>query len=274
MHRVSLSVSLFFVALLPSCSDDAENGDPNEECTPGELSCECLEGGVCSGSLVCEGGTCEAVANGTGGSGPGTGGSSTGGSPATGGATASGGAASTGGNEGSTGGTASNGFVLTSSELAEGGTFLPKHTCQLAGFDNDESPPLAWSGAPEGTMSYAVTFIDRTLVKEGNVLGYHWAIWNIDASVTELPANLPSGLTLTDPISATQSRNSYLGPCPYYGQDEPGGDPDVYEFTIYALPTESATISGMIDADMITTLEGAALGSATLTGESTAYSPF
>src|SRR5690606_6049622 len=192
----------------------------------------------------------------------------------TGGTLASGGASATGGSEGSSGGTASNGFSLTSSELAEGGTFLPKHTCQMAGFDNDESPPLTWSGAPEGTMSFAVTFIDRTFVDQGNVRGYHWAIWNIDATVTERRANLPSGLTLTDPISATQSRSSYLGPCPYYGQNTPGEEPHVYEFTVYALPTETAAISGSINAAMITALESAALDSATLSGESTAYSQF
>jgi Raf kinase inhibitor-like YbhB/YbcL family protein len=268
---------LFSLALLSACSDDPEGGDANEECTPGEPGCECLEDRVCTGLLTCVSGTCSTPPSGTGGADAATGGGNSGGNnsgglPGSGGA-ATGGSA-TGGEENGTGGASSGEFSLTSSELAEGGTFLPKHTCQMSGFDNDESPPLAWSGAPEGTMSYAITFIDRTLVDEGNVLGYHWAIWNLSESVMALPANLPSGLTLTDPVSATQSRNSYLGPCPFYGQNMPGAEPHIYEFTIFALPTETATISGSINAAMITALENAALGSATLSGESTAYSQF
>lgn len=150
--------------------------------------------------------------------------------------------------------------------------FLEKHTCQGSGFDNDESPPLAWSGAPDGTMSYAITFIDRTLVDQDSPLGYHWAIWNISASVSALPANLPSGTSLTSPLSATQSRASYLGPCPFYGETMPGSPAHSYEFTIYALPTETADITGMIDETMILTLESQKLDSASLTGTSTAYS--
>lgn len=162
--------------------------------------------------------------------------------------------------------------MLSSSELSEGAVFMDKHTCQQAGFDKDESPPLAWNGAPEGTLSFAVTFIDRTLIEEGSTLGYHWALWNLDANVSELPANLPAGMTLNSPVSATQSRASYLGPCPYYGASEAGAIPHVYEFTIYALPTAQADLSGMIDEAMITTLESVALGSATLSGTSSAYS--
>ncbi len=221
---------------------------------------------------------------GTGGAGTGTGGGATGGGASTGGAAATGGASSGGassggastggqvatGGESATGGSTPDGFALSSTELSEGGMFMDKHTCQQAGFDNDESPPLAWSGAPEGTMSFAVTFIDRTLVDDGNTLGYHWAIWDLDAAVMALPANLPAGMSLSSPVSATQSRASYLGPCPNYGTGT-AAETHTYEFTIYALPTAQAGVSGMIDATMITTLEGAALGTATLSGTSAAY---
>jgi Raf kinase inhibitor-like YbhB/YbcL family protein len=169
-----------------------------------------------------------------------------------------------------TGGAASVGFTLSSSELSDGATFMDKHTCQAGGFDNDESPPLSWSGAPEGTMSYAITFIDRTLLDAGNHLGYHWAIWDLAASVNELPANLPAGMTLTTPVSAKQSRTSYLGPCPNFGGAS-AAETHTYEFTIYALPTATAGVNGMITAAMIDNLEATALERVTLTGQSSAF---
>lgn len=278
MKRTSLlSLPLLLWFASSGCSDTGSHVE--DECDPGQLACECLENFSCDLGLMCQNGTCVTQSNATGGS-SGTGGNSTGGNGTggggTGGDTATGGAQTggngTGGENSSTGGNASIGFSISSSELSEGGMFLDKHTCQLAGFDKDESPPLAWSGAPEGTMSFAITFIDSTLVNEGNTLGYHWAIWDLAASVNELPAKLPDGMTLTTPVSAKQSRTSYLGPCPNFGAS--GSETHTYEFTIYALPTATADLSGMIDATMIATLKAAALDSVTLSGQSSASSQF
>lgn len=263
---------LLFCLLAVACSESAGE-DEEEACSPGETGCDCSEAGACTDGAVCEAGTCVAESSGSGGSTPSGGGSGTGGEGLTGGGPGSGGANSSGGANGA-GGTATGTFTLSSTELTAGGEFLDKHTCQESGFDNDESPPLAWSGAPEGTLSYVVTFIDRTLVDEESPLGYHWALFNLSADVTALPANLPAGLTLTDPVSATQSRTSYLGPCPGYGQTEPADPPHTYEFTVWALPTLTASVSGMLDGAMLATLTSEALGSATLSASSSAHSEF
>jgi Raf kinase inhibitor-like YbhB/YbcL family protein len=174
------------------------------------------------------------------------------------------------------GGTAMGGeFTLTSSELEDGGEFMDKHTCTLNGFDNDESPPLAWSGAPQGTMSFAITFLDVTLTDAGNMNGYHSVIWDIPASVSELPANFPTGATITDPVSAKQFNPlsaSYLGPCPNIGG---GSNVDTYEFTIHAMPeAETASIAAASNVQqMVTAIEEVSLGSATLSGTSDASPP-
>lgn len=177
---------------------------------------------------------------------------------------------------GGAGGTGGGGvFTLTSSELMEGGMFMDKSTCALAGFDNDESPPLAWTGAPAAAQSFAIVFIDKTLVDMGSTLGYHYAIWDIPASVSELPANLPSGATLTSPVSLKQynpSSPSYLGPCPNFSS---GSETHTYVFTIYAMPdAETASLAGLNDVQQLeAAIKAVAIDEASLSGTSDASPP-
>jgi phosphatidylethanolamine-binding protein (PEBP) family uncharacterized protein len=178
------------------------------------------------------------------------------GNAGSGGATTTGGAAAgNGGSAGSQGGVAgqggslghagsggANAFSITSSEHAEGAVFADALTCAGMG----RSPALAWTPGPAGTKSYAITFLDETLVTKGNANGYHYVIWDIPAATLALPASLPSGANLTTPVSAKQlspansfdslPANSYFGPCPNgVGNTD---NTDTYAFTIYALPVE------------------------------------
>ena len=183
--------------------------------------------------------------------------------------TGAGGAGGTGaGGTGNVGGE----FTLTSSELEDGAEFLPKHTCEMSGFDMDESPPLAWTGAPAAAQSFALVFIDTTLTEAGNTLGYHWVMWDIPASVSELPANLPSGATITSPVSAKQYNPlspSYLGPCP------DATPAHTYVFTLYAMPeAETASLAGVNNVQQLeAAIKEVAIDSATLSGTSDASPP-
>ena len=110
------------------------------------------------------------------------------------------------------------------------------------------SPPLAWTGAPEGTVSLALVMEGKEpRAGEPNV---HWLVWNIPAEVTELPSGTPTtNLLASIGPRAAQGTNSfgrigYDGPCPepinLEGQDRTGGRDAVsrYHFRVYALDTE------------------------------------
>jgi Raf kinase inhibitor-like YbhB/YbcL family protein len=85
------------------------------------------------------------------------------------------------------------------------------------------SPPLDWEGAPEGTRSLALSFVDIHPVARDYV---HWLVADISPQLSSLPegaASKPSGWTEIKP---------YVGPFP------PSGTHD-YEFTLYALRTDA-----------------------------------
>ena len=139
------------------------------------------------------------------------------------------------------------------------------------------SPPLAWTGVPDGTASLALLVDGREpRAGEHNV---HWLLWNIPADVTELPAGTP---TTTRPASigprAAQGANSfggtgYDGPCPdpinLDGQDRARTRDAVsrYLFRIYALDTELDLAPGATSEELLRAIDGHVLAGGELTGE-------
>lgn len=93
------------------------------------------------------------------------------------------------------------------------------------------SPALEWKGAPEGTMSFAITVMDPDAKKAGG--WRHWTVINIPKEVNSLPEGASGNKGL--PEGSVELENDfkmqqYGGPCP------PTGDrPHRYVFTIYAL---------------------------------------
>lgn len=76
-------------------------------------------------------------------------------------------------------------FELISAQVREGEP-LPASVFGADAGGKDESPQLSWSGAPEGTLSYAVTCFDPDAPTGSGF--WHWAVANIPAEVTSLEA--------------------------------------------------------------------------------------
>lgn len=126
------------------------------------------------------------------------------------------------------------GFTLRSNDIAEGQT-LP--TPQLSGIfgagGEDRSPHLAWAGFPAETQSFAVTCYDPDAPTASGF--WHWAVFNLPASTTELRtgagdaagSGLPEGaITLTNDGAVKQ----FLGAAP-----PPGHGPHRYIFAVHAV---------------------------------------
>ena len=127
------------------------------------------------------------------------------------------------------------GFVLTSPEVADGGA-LPQ---EFTGDGASATLPLAWSGAPEGTKSYAV--IMHHLDPEGKIKWY-WTLYNIPAATKNLPKNVQEVGVL-----GNNSVNGKLGYAPPHSK---GPGAKTYVYTVYAL---AAPVSlGLLPPESVT----------------------
>jgi Raf kinase inhibitor-like YbhB/YbcL family protein len=131
---------------------------------------------------------------------------------------------------------------LTSSAFAQGRPIPKKYTGEGA----DVSPPLSWSGAPEGAKELVLICDDPDApTKEPWV---HWVIYKIPATAKGLPEGIPRKPRLKDPPGALQGSNSWLdgdttgyrGPMP-----PPGHGVHHYYFKLYALKAHLAVESGL-----------------------------
>ncbi|SIQ13637.1 phospholipid-binding protein, PBP family [Rhizobium sp. RU20A] len=132
-------------------------------------------------------------------------------------------------------GASASDFKLTSKTIAEGMQLVPDSV--FAGFGcegKNRSPDLAWTGAPEGTKSFAITAYDPDAPTG---LGWwHWNAVNIPATVTALEGGASSDGTM--PAGAVELKNDY-GATGFGGACPPPGEVHRYIFTVHALSTET-----------------------------------
>jgi len=133
-------------------------------------------------------------------------------------------------------------FELSSADIADGMTLEVAQTSAIfGGPGQDSSPHLAWNGHPAGTLSFAVTCFDPDAL---TVSGFwHWAVYDIPASVNELLAGagdadgkrLPAGARM---LANDAGRHGFLGAAP-----PPGEAAHRYMFVVHALDTPRLDIT-------------------------------
>lgn len=130
-------------------------------------------------------------------------------------------------------------FQVASDAFEDGGNLPLAHTLR----GGNTSPQLSWSGAPDGTRSYAVTCFDPDAPGAGF---WHWAVLGIPPQVTDLPADAgaPGGAGL--PEGAVHLTNDF-GRQDYGGAAPPRGDgPHRYAFAVHALDTDDLRLPGTV----------------------------
>jgi Raf kinase inhibitor-like YbhB/YbcL family protein len=123
-------------------------------------------------------------------------------------------------------------FTVTSEQLADG---EPIDQAQVGGGGNT-SPQLRWEGFPADTKSFAVTMYDPDAPTGSGF--WHWVLFDIPASVTELPLGAGSSGQALLPEGAVHARNDtggneYVGPFP-----PPGHGPHRYVTAVHAVDVE------------------------------------
>ncbi|MBF6339098.1 YbhB/YbcL family Raf kinase inhibitor-like protein [Nocardia abscessus] len=149
-------------------------------------------------------------------------------------------------------------FTVTSTTVADGGAWSPAQFSSGVPGGKDVSPQLSWSGAPEGTASYAVTVYDPDAPTGSGF--WHWAVADIPATVTELPEGAGDDTGSGLPVGSFQLPNDaraarFLGAAP-----PPGHGPHRYFVVVHALDVESIGVP----ADSTPALLGFTMASHTL----------
>jgi Raf kinase inhibitor-like YbhB/YbcL family protein len=139
---------------------------------------------------------------------------------------------------------------LTSSAFAGGQPIPRRHSCE----GEDVSPPLSWTGLPEGASSLAL-IVDDPDAPRGTFT--HWLGWGLD------PATGGLGEGEAAPVEGRNDfgETGYRGPCP-----PPGHGRHRYFFRLHALEDELELEPGAERAELEEALAGRSAAVAELMG--------
>jgi Raf kinase inhibitor-like YbhB/YbcL family protein len=145
---------------------------------------------------------------------------------------------------------------IHSPAFAAHGEMPSRFTCE----GSNSSPPLAWSGLPQGTKALALIVDDPDAPDPAapRMTWVHWVVFNLPPA----PALLGEG-TKVWPVGARQGKNDwqkvgYGGPCPPIGRHR-------YFFKLYALDAE-LDVEHPTKAELEKAMEGHVLGKAEVIG--------
>lgn len=149
-------------------------------------------------------------------------------------------------------------FEIRSDAFAAGQEIPSRYSCD----GEDISPGLSWTGAPQGTASFAL-ILDDPDAPAGTWV--HWVLFNVPGQATALSEALPVEPELAD--GSRHGSNSwgsvgYGGPCPPRGTHR-------YFFKLYALDTALELEAGASKDQLLAAMQGHILAEAELMGEYT-----
>lgn len=146
-------------------------------------------------------------------------------------------------------------LTLSSKAFSAGSPIPVVYSCK----GRSISPPLAWSNTPAGAKTLAL-IMDDPDAPIGTFV--HWVVFNIPASVNQLPEAVPASAKLDD---GTQQGNNgagkigYTGPCPPSGTHR-------YFFKLYALDAQLSLSSGASKDQLLQAMQGHILAQGELMG--------
>ncbi len=148
-------------------------------------------------------------------------------------------------------------FALQSAAFGNHDAIPKRFTCE----GEDVSPPLAWSGAPPGTKSFALIVDDPDAPDPAapKRVWVHWVVYDVPARVTQLGEDAKSLPYPTRTAKSDFGETRWRGPCPPIGRHR-------YFFKLYALDVETLPGEAASKAQLEAAMRGHVLGEAELVG--------
>jgi len=148
---------------------------------------------------------------------------------------------------------------IESSAFVHNGDMPGRLTCD----GQDVSPPLSWSGVPEGAKSLVLIVDDPDAPdpKAPKMTWVHWVLYNIPPASSGLPEGIAAGALPSGTAEGTNDwkRTGYGGPCPPVGRHR-------YFHKLYALDTVLPDLHKPTKAQLEKAMQGHVLARAELIG--------
>jgi Raf kinase inhibitor-like YbhB/YbcL family protein len=146
---------------------------------------------------------------------------------------------------------------LSSPAFADGTPIPAKYTCEAENI----SPPLAWSGVPEGAKSLVLIVDDPDAPdpRAPKMVWVHWVVYNLPPDAAGLAEGVKALPKTAKPGLNDWKRATYGGPCPPIGRHR-------YFHKLYALDVVLPDLGQSTKAKVEGAMKGHVLAEAQLVG--------